>query len=400
MADHEQEQNFRFLDITGWDAQQSDGAGVHWIKDYVEKEGGFEYSKLSAYQRYLFDALSRLRGRLSRRIPNDPLYIGTALMLTKGDRPHVAQGVRALQACGMLTFSNEQIVQPVKSASKKDANGTHTAPTRDANDTHTVPTQAIHGTHTVPTRHAHSSETLKNEQHDLQSRVEQNRADVDKNKADCTAIAAHGRDTISLTKLHTSKDDETKTLQHTVEAQTETAEEFAAIWMKLMPLNKNWKGNPPNAWKKLLTGDFEKLLAKYKPWQLHEILAFSQSPTQAHWNHQTKNLLDNGAIVEDRKNTCRKKKDGTWDKIISRYNAVVAGDESDEEAPSASGSTNDPVEDEEQEEAPPSLPIGWTWINEYAGLVECDLCHHRVYREKISEHEAGAIHKDKLRKTA
>jgi hypothetical protein len=60
-------------------------------------------------QRYLFDGLCRLRGRLQKRICNDPEYIARALCVKGVEHKYVGCAIAVLIMCGFLIPSNEQL---------------------------------------------------------------------------------------------------------------------------------------------------------------------------------------------------------------------------------------------------------------------------------------------------
>lgn len=91
------DEEFKYIAITNWDKYQSAKPGAMWIKDYVDKEADLGYSKLTALQRYIFDGLCRLRGRVGHNIDNDAAYIASALLVLPEERKYVSKAIRALQ---------------------------------------------------------------------------------------------------------------------------------------------------------------------------------------------------------------------------------------------------------------------------------------------------------------
>jgi len=109
MSDTKDISEFKYIDIPDWDEKQNAPPGSPWIKDYVDKEGAYAYSMLTAYQRYVLDGLHRLRARMAQRIHNDSTYIARALCMLRTDRPHVAHTIRTLYSHGLLTLWNEPL---------------------------------------------------------------------------------------------------------------------------------------------------------------------------------------------------------------------------------------------------------------------------------------------------
>jgi hypothetical protein len=277
----ETEEKFKYIDIANWDEKQM-GGGTLWVKDYTDKESDYHYIKLTALQRYVYDALCRIRARTAQRIHNDPTYVARAAQMLPRDRTHVAQAIRRLYTDGLLLLTNEPL--------------------------------------------------------NLQNRVEKNR--VDKNRTDYNYIASKNDDISTSSSINGT---ETKAIEQT---DADSAEDFAQIWMKLMAFNQHWDKRVPPMF--LLTKDFEKLLKQWEPWQLHELVAFSQFGIgQAQFNHTTRNLLKSSVMVDDIKNRIKKKKDGMWDRIQSRYNSILAGEqllEDDESKTTTKKMTSDEID--------------------------------------------------------
>jgi hypothetical protein len=104
----------QYLSITNWDKYQcNDRKGRHirlYIKDYCDKDGGdLKYSRLTALQRYVFDSICRLRGRLGRNPENDATWIARATQMLHRDRTHVAQAIHRLSTDGFLTLTNHEL---------------------------------------------------------------------------------------------------------------------------------------------------------------------------------------------------------------------------------------------------------------------------------------------------
>ena len=60
----------KFLAIKNWDKYQPrDTKNSPWIRDYKDKDFGPKYSKLTCMQRYMLDAICRLRGPARQTYP-------------------------------------------------------------------------------------------------------------------------------------------------------------------------------------------------------------------------------------------------------------------------------------------------------------------------------------------
>jgi hypothetical protein len=97
-----------YLEIKNWEKYQADNKGQvregpsPWIKDWTDKESDYEYSKLTYYQRYVYDALRRLKGKTGKNPPNDPLYIARATHALPRDSAHIAHAIRTLIDLGLV----------------------------------------------------------------------------------------------------------------------------------------------------------------------------------------------------------------------------------------------------------------------------------------------------------
>lgn len=103
-----------YLSIKNWGRyQMTDRKGRDiklYIKDYCGKDNDDpEYSRLTTFQRYMFDAICRLRGRSGRNPQNDPTWIARALCIIPRERSHVAQAIRRLVTDGFLALTNQQV---------------------------------------------------------------------------------------------------------------------------------------------------------------------------------------------------------------------------------------------------------------------------------------------------
>lgn len=99
----------KFLAIKNWDKYQpKDSKNLPWIRDYKDKEFDPEYSRLTILQRYILDAICRLRGRYGRNIPNDPLWICRATAVLPRERHNATTAIQQLISSGFLVLTNEQ----------------------------------------------------------------------------------------------------------------------------------------------------------------------------------------------------------------------------------------------------------------------------------------------------
>jgi hypothetical protein len=100
----------KYLAIKNWHKYQPDIIEhPQWIRDWVNKELDSEYSRLTYCQRYVLDALCRLRGRIGRNIPNDSRYIVHALSTQRPDLVRAASVLRRLHEAGFLLLTDQQI---------------------------------------------------------------------------------------------------------------------------------------------------------------------------------------------------------------------------------------------------------------------------------------------------
>jgi hypothetical protein len=104
---------FKYLAIKNWHKFQGgrmrdENRPRAWIKNYLDKESDHDYSKLTCFQRYVLDACQRLRGRLGKNLPNDPVYIARAVCIVAEERHCLPQALRKLVLSGFLILSNQQ----------------------------------------------------------------------------------------------------------------------------------------------------------------------------------------------------------------------------------------------------------------------------------------------------
>jgi hypothetical protein len=81
---------------------------VQWIKDATSKEADYQYSKLTCVQRYLLDALRRLRGATGKDTPLDPAFIARKLDLLPTDRKKLPKALARLATDGLIIMVDEQ----------------------------------------------------------------------------------------------------------------------------------------------------------------------------------------------------------------------------------------------------------------------------------------------------
>lgn len=99
-----------FLAIRNWEKRQPGRKGKsEWIKDYTDKDSDEDYEKLTFFQRQVLDGCRRLRGRLGKNPPNDPMYIARALHAGVTDRPHIGHAISTLLVRGLLILTNQQL---------------------------------------------------------------------------------------------------------------------------------------------------------------------------------------------------------------------------------------------------------------------------------------------------
>lgn len=97
----------KYLAVKNWEIFQpkmrTKSPKRQWIMDYTDKEFDADYMKLSCLQRYVLDALCRLRGRLGHDIPyDDPTWVIRLLHVSRTDAPHIPHAVRTLCARNFL----------------------------------------------------------------------------------------------------------------------------------------------------------------------------------------------------------------------------------------------------------------------------------------------------------
>lgn len=105
----------KYLAIKNWKKYQAgtDRKGREikaWVKDYCGKDiDDATYNSLTMIQRYLFDALCRVRGRSGKNICSRVDYISRACGVIPVERRFVGQSLAVLVLCGFLVPTNQEI---------------------------------------------------------------------------------------------------------------------------------------------------------------------------------------------------------------------------------------------------------------------------------------------------
>lgn len=139
-----------YIAIKNWDKYQADSKGQlregysPWIKDWVDKEADREYSDLTCLQRYLYDALRRLRGKLGKKPANDPVWIGRILSIHGRERKQIPQAIERLIELGLITLSSQPLPNGCATANEPLPSGCNTAGERLDVGTPTEPTISLH----------------------------------------------------------------------------------------------------------------------------------------------------------------------------------------------------------------------------------------------------------------
>lgn len=113
MSNEKQEPEFKDLQIKNWERYQCRDRKHRdiklYIKDYCGKDiDDPEYNSLTYFQRYLFDACCRIRGRSGRNQLNDPMWVARATGALPKDRLRVPHALLMLLLCGLLILTNQQ----------------------------------------------------------------------------------------------------------------------------------------------------------------------------------------------------------------------------------------------------------------------------------------------------
>lgn len=97
-----------YLAIKNWKKFQSAKKNCTWIKDYTEKDFDPEFGTLTLAQKGMLDACCRLRARRGCNLPNDPLWICSAVAIRPQERHNAVTAIRQLIGSGFLVLTNEQ----------------------------------------------------------------------------------------------------------------------------------------------------------------------------------------------------------------------------------------------------------------------------------------------------
>jgi hypothetical protein len=98
-----------FLAIKNWSVYWCrDRNGRPYILDDSDKDGDPDYSRLTMLQRYVLDALYRLRGRRGKNFRNDPVWLVKALFVLPRERRHLPQAIQKLIALGHLLPTDQE----------------------------------------------------------------------------------------------------------------------------------------------------------------------------------------------------------------------------------------------------------------------------------------------------
>lgn len=129
------QEKFKYLAIKNWDKYQMKDRKQRdiklYIKDYCGKDiDDPEYNALTFYQRYLWDACCRLRGRSGKNLCNDPVWLARAVGALPEERHCLPQALGKLVACGFLIPTNQQVGL---SDSKPESEPKTETETKDAN---------------------------------------------------------------------------------------------------------------------------------------------------------------------------------------------------------------------------------------------------------------------------
>ncbi len=105
---------FKYLEIKNWERYQVKDRKARdirlYIKDYCAKDiDDPDYSGLTAYQRYVWDACCRIRGRSGRALHAEVAWLARAMGLIGTDRPPLRHAIDTLVARGFLIPSNQEV---------------------------------------------------------------------------------------------------------------------------------------------------------------------------------------------------------------------------------------------------------------------------------------------------
>jgi hypothetical protein len=102
-------ETFKYLAIKNWEKYQpKDTKNLPWIRDYKDKDWDQYFSQLTVMQRYMLDAICRLRGRHGRNLPNDQQWIVRATAVLPRERHNATTAIQQLINSEFLALTNEQ----------------------------------------------------------------------------------------------------------------------------------------------------------------------------------------------------------------------------------------------------------------------------------------------------
>jgi hypothetical protein len=102
----------RYLTVKNWDKYQSNDGVVYdepmqWIKDWTDKESDCEYMELTCFERYIYDAIRRLRGKFGVWPRYDAKWLHRVLHLHDTSMARVDQALTRLVARGLVGVTHD-----------------------------------------------------------------------------------------------------------------------------------------------------------------------------------------------------------------------------------------------------------------------------------------------------
>lgn len=103
-----------YIAIKNWEKYQADkngklrDIGSPWIKDYTDKESDYDYSQLTMVQRYVYDALRRLRGKLGSNPPFDAVWLCRKLDIGRTERGAFHKALLVLRELKLIEMVTTQ----------------------------------------------------------------------------------------------------------------------------------------------------------------------------------------------------------------------------------------------------------------------------------------------------
>jgi hypothetical protein len=114
-----------YIAIKNWEKYQTDKSGKTrdgssvWIKDYCDKESDYEYSQLTMGQRYLYDGLRRLRGRLGANPQFDVSWLCRKLDIGSSERCQVGKMISRLTSLSLISIVESATSLSISSRSNR-----------------------------------------------------------------------------------------------------------------------------------------------------------------------------------------------------------------------------------------------------------------------------------------